>query len=71
MIKVRIESGLCCGFGNCALVCPAVFEVDAVTNTATLVGDAAAVEKFAAEVRRAASECPSQAILIDTSEDTP
>lgn len=62
MIKIRIESGLCCGFGNCASVCPEVFSVDAETNRAVLVGTA--VEKFVAQIHRAAVECPTRAIEV-------
>jgi ferredoxin len=68
-ISVHIENGLCCGFGNCAVVCPKVFELDAESNRSKLLRSTATGE-LAAQVRRAAFECPTQAITIVSHEDS-
>jgi ferredoxin len=62
-ISVRIEGGLCCGFGNCAQVCPELFELDPEMNRSRL-RRAGAADDLVEQVRRAASECPTQAIEI-------
>lgn len=62
MIKILIDNGSCCGFGNCAFVCPEVFVVDEEDNRAKLLRED--VDTFAEQIRRAAVECPTQAIQI-------
>jgi ferredoxin len=60
---VHLDDGRCCGSGNCAQVCPEMFEVVAATNK----GRALHVEvpdDLRAAVERAAVECPTQAIEL-------
>jgi len=67
-VPVQIQSDLCCGFGNCAGVCPQVFVLDYESNRAQLVADAPLTE-FADRIAQAASECPTQAIRVSPSGD--
>jgi ferredoxin len=62
-VNVQIQSGLCCGFGNCAGICPEVFVIDYETNRVQLAPDAP-LAAYAAQVAQAASECPTQAIVM-------
>ncbi len=65
---VQIQSDLCCGFGNCAGVCPQVFVLDYASNRAQIVANVSLAE-FADRIAQAASECPTQAIRISPSGD--
>ncbi|HDR9586016.1 TPA: ferredoxin [Burkholderia stabilis] len=65
---VQIQRDICCGFGNCAGLCPQVFVLDYDTNRAQLVLDAPLAD-YAAQIAQAASECPTQAIRISQSGD--
>ena len=66
-IKIGIEEGLCCGWGNCAQVCPQVFELDPESNRVRLrlteVSDG-----LVESVRYAVSGCPTEAIVILSTE---
>lgn len=62
-MTVQIRGDMCCGFGNCAGLCPQVFVLDYDTNRAQLVPDAP-LATYAARIAQAASECPTQAILF-------
>jgi ferredoxin len=69
-IIVRIDSGACCGWGNCAQVCPEMFELDPETNRAKL-RHLACPDDLASQVHRAAAECPTQAISIAPAGELP
>jgi ferredoxin len=60
-ISVQIHDGVCCGFGNCAALCPEVFVLDYDSNRVQLV-PGARLAAHAAQIALAASECPTQAI---------
>ncbi|NHV24867.1 ferredoxin [Burkholderia sp. D-99] len=62
-ITVQIQRDMCCGFGNCAGLCPQVFALDYDTNRAQLVPDAPLAD-YVTQISLAASECPTQAILV-------
>jgi ferredoxin len=64
-ILVHIDVGRCCGWGNCAQVCPQMFELDPETNRGKL-RRAAVADDLGVQVRRAASECPTQAIEVSS-----
>ena len=67
-MKVRIDNDLCAGFGICVGIAPEVFELHA-DGYATVLVDDVPVE-LEDLVRRAASQCPAQAILLtDASQD--
>ncbi|MCA8295548.1 ferredoxin [Burkholderia sp. AU30198] len=67
-VTIEIQGDMCCGFGNCASLCPQVFVLDYDTNRAQLVPDAP-VDAYAARIAQAASECPTQAIFFSQSGD--
>ncbi|MGB8416811.1 ferredoxin [Paraburkholderia sp.] len=67
-INVQFHDGLCCGFGNCAGVCPEVFALDYVTNRVKLVPDAP-MAVYTTQIAQAVSECPTQAIVMFQSSD--
>lgn len=68
-ITVQILNGMCCGFGNCAALCPQVFALDYDTNRTRIVPGAPLAD-HAAAIAQAASECPTQAIFFSASADT-
>ena len=59
---------MCCGFGNCAALCPQVFALDYDSNRTRIVPGAPLAD-YAAEIAQAASECPTQAIHVVAFED--
>ncbi len=67
-LTVQILSGMCCGFGNCAALCPQVFALDYDSNRTRIVPGAPLAD-YAAEIAQAASECPTQAIHVVAFED--
>ena len=61
-MKVRIDNDLCAGFGICVGIAPEVFQLHADGYATVLVSDVPAdLEDL---VRRAASQCPAQAIVL-------
>lgn len=69
-LRVHIHKDMCCGFGNCATVCPAVFQLDYETNRARC-RDRAPIDAHAEAVARAIDECPAQAISLLVAGTTP
>ena len=65
-ITVQILNGMCCGFGNCAALCPELFALDYDTNRTRILPDAP-LANYAAAISKAASECPTQAIFFNAS----
>ena len=63
-MKVRIDDGLCDGFGICASHCPEVFKLDEWGYA--IVDDNSVVPEGREEaVRRALLDCPVHAIIGD------
>jgi ferredoxin len=61
-MKVRIDNDLCAGFGICVGIAPEVFELHEDGYATVLVSDVPTdLEDL---VRRAASQCPAQAIML-------
>jgi ferredoxin len=65
-MKVSVDPEICAGFGICVGICPEVFELHDDGYATVLVGEVPTELKDL--VRRAASQCPAQAISI--SEDS-
>ena len=61
-MRVRVDTDLCAGFGICVGICPEVFELHD-DGYATVLLDEIPPE-LADSVRRAASQCPAQAISV-------
>ncbi len=66
-MKVRIDTDLCAGFGICVGIAPEVFQLHEDGYATVLVSDVPT--DLADSVRRAASQCPAQAIML--SDDSP
>jgi ferredoxin len=62
-MKVRVDSAVCDGFGKCAGHAPNIFELDE-WGYAIVKGDGAVPEGEEGPARRAAIDCPVQAIHI-------
>lgn len=66
-MKVRIDTDICAGFGICVGICPEVFELHEDGYATVLVDEVP--PELNDLVRRAAGQCPAQAIAL--SGDTP
>jgi ferredoxin len=64
-MKVTADSSVCCGFANCAEVCPEVFILDEDTAKVRVLRSEPPARVVPA-VMRAVNECPTGAIsLVD------
>jgi ferredoxin len=63
-MRVEIDQELCCGYGNCVVHAPEVFELDHADGLAVVLV-ANPPEGEQAAVREAAADCPVSAILIE------
>jgi ferredoxin len=61
-MKVHVNSQICAGFGICLGIAPEIFELHDDGYAIVLVGEVKPEDEDA--VRRAASQCPSQAIFL-------
>lgn len=63
-MKVRVDRDLCRGLGNCAVLAPSVFRLDAASK-AVVVENHSADESLLFE---AAESCPENAIILQDDE---
>lgn len=63
-MRVRIDYDLCMGDGQCAEVCPEVFEYDDERTEARVI-NAEVPPSLEGRVRKAAEECDTQAIIVE------
>jgi ferredoxin len=61
-MKVRVDPGVCAGFGICTGICPEVFELHEDGYATVLLGEVP--PELEDLVRRAVSQCPAQAIFV-------
>jgi ferredoxin len=61
-MKVHLDAGICAGFGVCLGLCPEVFELHDDGYAVVLVSEVPPELEDA--VRKAASQCPSNAISV-------
>ena len=61
-MKVRVDAGICAGFGVCLGLCPEVFELHDDGYAIVLVDEVP--QELEDAVRKAASQCPSRAISL-------
>lgn len=61
-MKVHVNSEICAGFGICLGIAPEVFELHDDGYAVVLVGEVKPEDED--DMRRAVSQCPSQAISI-------
>lgn len=63
MTRVEIDETTCCGYGNCLVAAPEVFDLHADTGIAFL-REGRPVPADGDAVREAAADCPAQAITV-------
>jgi len=61
-MKVRVDAGVCAGFGVCLGLCPEVFELHDDGYAIVRVDEVP--QELEDAVREAASQCPSRAISL-------
>ena len=61
-MKVRVDAAVCAGFSACLGVCPEVFELHDDGYAVVLVSEVKPEDEDL--MRRAASQCPAQAISL-------
>ena len=61
-MKVHVDAQVCAGFGVCVGLCPEVFELHEHGYAIVRVSEVKPEDEDA--MRRAASQCPSQAIFL-------
>ena len=69
MIEIQLERDTCQGYGNCVLVAPDVFALDA-GGTAELLSVRVGA-RLSEAVRKAAYDCPTEAISLVEHPDVP
>ena len=63
-MKVRIDDDRCQGHGRCYALAPELFEADDIGN-ARVVGDGTVPPELEAAARKAVSNCPEYAVIVD------
>jgi len=61
-MKVRVDAGVCAGFGVCLGLCPEVFELHDDGYAIVRVNEVP--QELEEAVRKAVSQCPSRAISL-------
>ena len=61
-MKVRVDAGVCAGFGVCLGLCPGVFELHDDGYAIVRVDEVP--QELEDAVRKAVSQCPSRAISL-------
>ena len=59
-MKIRVDRNLCRGLGNCVVIAPTVFKLDA-ENKAVILDPASVSDD---ELLEAAESCPENAIIV-------
>lgn len=62
-MRLEIDSAKCCGYGNCVLLAPDLFDLDDATNLAVVRVDQVG-DKSRPDAERAIDECPTLAITL-------
>lgn len=63
-MKLYIEVGKCCGFGECVALAPGLFRMGD-DNRAELIGDGTVGEADEEAASTAAFACPAEAVLVE------
>ncbi|MEU4832896.1 ferredoxin [Streptosporangium sp. NPDC023615] len=63
-MRITVDTGLCCGAGQCVLLAPDVFDQGEDDGIVVLL-DPSPAEPLRAAVREAAAVCPTSAISVD------
>jgi ferredoxin len=62
-VKVRVDRDLCVGHGRCYVLCPEVYGED--EEGYCVIADADVPAELREAARRAADNCPEQAITVE------
>ncbi len=62
MIEIKLDRGSCQGYGNCVLVAPDLFDLDA--DGLAVVNHAFVGDELLEDVRKAAYDCPTDSIAF-------
>ncbi|MGW4773464.1 ferredoxin [Nocardia sp. NPDC004278] len=62
-MDIKVDLGLCQGYGVCAQIAPEVFELDD-DGYAVVPDDTTVPEGMEARVRESAGACPVQAVIL-------
>ncbi|MGY1739451.1 MULTISPECIES: ferredoxin [unclassified Blastococcus] len=62
-MDVRVDTGVCSGYGNCVLAAPEVFDLDPDAGVAQVL-PGRPLPSDAAAVGEAAADCPTRAISV-------
>jgi ferredoxin len=62
MIRIKVDRGVCQGYGNCVLASPDTFDLD--DDGLVVLRDEQVDPARRDEVRRAAYDCPTDAISV-------
>ena len=63
-MKVRIDDERCQGHGRCYALAPEVIEADDIGN-AQVIGDGTVPAEHEAAVRKASTNCPEYAVIVE------
>jgi ferredoxin len=63
-LRIKLDQGLCEGYGTCAVEAPELFELDDL-GYASLTGDGSVPGPLEVKARRAIAYCPMHAIQQD------
>ena len=69
MIEISLDRGSCQGYGNCVLVAPGLFDLDA--DGLAVVRHAYVGDEHLDAVRKAAYDCPTQSISFAEDAEPP
>jgi ferredoxin len=63
-MKIRIDQDRCQGHGRCYALAPGLVEPDDIGNGRE-IGDGSVAPEFESLARKAADNCPEQAVIIE------
>jgi ferredoxin len=63
-VKIRIDESRCQGHGRCYALAPELVESDDIGN-GRVIGDGSVPPALEAAARRAADNCPEQAVILE------
>jgi ferredoxin len=68
--SVSVDEGLCCAYGNCAMLCPEIFEVSNETQLVFIVVKEVPANQEES-VREAIRDCPTGALSANEFPSSP
>ena len=62
-MRITVDGGKCCGYGNCVLIAPKLFDLRSSDNLAYALNETPG-EDERADLEQAIAECPTEAISV-------